>query len=659
MFKRVIQKGNVHRSDYLRALLSDTMPGDIPIIVSNDGTYKNLKNPAAVHSGIAEFASTAFTKSRSYTVPYRYNILRVGGGARRLSLIHPAAQLEVAAFYRDSGQLICYYARRSEATLRAPHKTASLFFVRGSSSGKNTFKAADIDTVSLENSVANPASYFAYRGYSRAYQFFSSTDYIRLEKKYSAAIMTDISKCFSSIYTHTLYWAVVNTLAGKENTRADTFSNRFDHLMQSMNFNETNGICVGAEVSRIFAEIILGEVDRRVIGKLAAADSPLKYRSEYEFFRYVDDYYIFAQSSQIAERVLWSISSELSNFNLHLGAEKTAPLARPFITSKSRIIRDANINIALFCEKFLKGGERDDRRFLYPLRIWRGPSLLRGFLEGVKAACFDHATGYQSSSDYVISALSERISTLTNSYVVALSSGKAELEHYVPALLLLLEASFFFYSVNPTVSSSHKLSRSVVLAARFTRDHVPDRHQMLMEHVMRWTNQVLHSLRSSSSHQDTDCVPLEILNILLAMADLDSSDQNARTTIAECCGDIRKAGYFEIVTYLYCIKDRPEHAKLRTALFKRGRELIANNLGIQVDSESAHLALDLLSCPFLERSRRASFFNNIRKSVGLAVLPTADALAAVVACESTPWFVNWKETDLLRLIRKKELSAVY
>jgi hypothetical protein len=659
MFKRIIQKGNVHRSDYLRALLSDTTPADVPIIVSNDGFYKNLKHRDEVNSHISEFAEKVLAPVRPYTVPYRYGILRPSGSPRGLSLIHPAAQVDVAAFYRDVGHLICYYARRSKATIRAPYKVASLFFVRGPTSNVNVLKDKGVDTVELEDSVANPASYFAYRGFSRAYQFFGSADYLRLEKKFRVSYVTDIARCFSSIYTHTMYWAIVGVLAAKENTSAATFSNRFDRLMQSMNFNETNGICVGAEVSRVFAELILGEVDRRTINSLANSDRPLSFRKEYEFFRYVDDYYIFAENDDVAKRVMDAVGVNLAVFNLHLSGDKTKKLDRPFITEKSRVIRDANINLANFTHKFLRGDTHDKLHFVYPQRIWRSSSLLRGFLESMKASCFDHSTGYQSSSDYVIAALSGRIANLWGTVEVAEKAGKADGDTYLPAVLVLLEASFFFYSVNPTVSSSHKLAQACILGLKLITRMAPHRRQMLVEQIVRWTNQVLRALLASSSHADNACVPLEVLNVLLVVGDINAREANAQRTIADCCQNVASAGYFEIVSYLFCIRDNVEHKDLQKALFKRGRHIIEARLGVQVDSESAHLALDLLACPYLERDRRASFFNNLRKKVGLSVLPKADALAAVEACESTPWFVNWRETDLLNLIRKKELSSVY
>ncbi|MEZ0033138.1 hypothetical protein ABIF68_003508 [Bradyrhizobium japonicum] len=103
-----------------------------------------------------------------------------------------------------------------------------------------------------DQTVRNPGSFFAYEGYDRFYKFFNSEEFVGLEKKFSLMRLTDISKCFSSIYSHTLAWAVKDVQHGKESTSAVSFANDFDSLMQYANYNETNGIPVGAELSRLF-----------------------------------------------------------------------------------------------------------------------------------------------------------------------------------------------------------------------------------------------------------------------------------------------------------------------------------------------------------------------------------------------------------------------
>lgn len=153
MLKRLIAKGNIHRSDHLRALVTDTIPGDIPIIFSNDGFYRNWRRLADANSDNRELLNAMTQTARPYTMPYRYNIFRTGGSTRRLSLIHPSSQLDVAQFYREQGHLICLYCRRSDATIRAPHKVGSTFFVRGFNSERNSLKSSGIDTVAIENTV--------------------------------------------------------------------------------------------------------------------------------------------------------------------------------------------------------------------------------------------------------------------------------------------------------------------------------------------------------------------------------------------------------------------------------------------------------------------------------------------------------------------------
>ncbi len=277
----------------------------------------------------------------------------------------------------------------------------------------------------------------------------------------------------------------------------------------------------------------------------------------------------------------------------------------------------------------------------------------------MKAACFDHATGYQSASDYIIAALSDRVYTVVATYNAASDAGEAELSYYVPALLLLLETMFFFYNVHPTVSSSHKLAQAAIVTVRFTQHHAVDGQKMLMEQILRWCNEVLQSLRISSLRETAECTPLETLNVLLILGELDDEDVNAREIIEEFSSNTKVAGYFEIVTYLYCVKGSSRHAEMRDLLFERGVKLIESRLGLHIDSEAAHLALDLLACPYIGPDKRARLFNQLRKGVNLPEISFDEAQTAMKECEATPWFVNWKETDLLRLIRKKELSSVY
>ena len=96
-------------------------------------------------------------------------------------------------------------------------------------------------------------SYFVYRRYRNIHRFFESFKYHRCEKKYNAMMQVDISKCFDSIYTHSLSWSVLGKSQTKFNLKEskNTFSGRFDSLMQNLNHNETNGIVIGPDFADI------------------------------------------------------------------------------------------------------------------------------------------------------------------------------------------------------------------------------------------------------------------------------------------------------------------------------------------------------------------------------------------------------------------------
>lgn len=662
MFKKLIQKGTIHRADYPRALVSDTLPEDIPIIISNDGFYKNVKRkPACVHPEAHRLIEIILRTKTSHTIPYRYNILKSSGGTRRLSLIHPSSQLGVVDLYRNYGELICYYSRQSPASIRSPQKVGSMFFVRDRFTNLNALKGpGQIDTVDIERSVSNPATYFSYHGYRRAYQFFNSSDYLRLEKRYSYMYLVDISRCFDSIYTHTLFWAINDMQMAKNNKQALTFSNQFDHLMQSMNYSETSGICVGAEVSRVFAELILTAVDRRVVASLT--NSTTRHRNSFEFRRYVDDYYLFASTEKHAQALVGALRTALGEFTLHLNEAKTVELPRPFITKKSRLIRDAYLTLEDFFQRFITVERDSAGSYSIAKPIRKSDSLLRILLDSVKSACFDHDIGYEATSNYIISALNNRVVVLIADVERGSLYGKVPDEavsNCLEAILLLLEAIYFFYNLIPTIPSSLRTSQAALLSFEFVQKYAPFKANYLAEQLTRWTFQLLRSMNSSSIHNDNDCIPLEALNVLLVLGEIGKQGFLARKAILEFHENIRTLDYFEIVTLLFCIKSDPELSLIRDELFSRSRTIILSSPGVHVDTQAAHLGLDILSCPYLKASDRAQLLVDIMKAQGQPASTLLEAVDAVQDIEQHPWFVDWRGISLRRSIRKKELSSVY
>ncbi|ECO5046889.1 RNA-directed DNA polymerase, partial [Salmonella enterica] len=111
---------------------------------------------------------------------------------------------------------------------------------------------------------------FVYKKYRNIFEFYESEDHHWCEKRFNFLSKLDVSNCFDSIYTYSISWAVLQKNYSKQqlNKTQSTFPFKFDQLMQRSNYNETNGIIIGPELSRIFAEIIMQSVDNNIINDL-------------------------------------------------------------------------------------------------------------------------------------------------------------------------------------------------------------------------------------------------------------------------------------------------------------------------------------------------------------------------------------------------------
>lgn len=656
MRKRVIQKGNIRRNDIMRAVVTDTLPEEVPIVFSNDGFYRNTSGGLKLTGDEADLVAAILAERSGYTIPYRYSVLRDNVSTRGLSLIHPAAQVRVAEFYQRYDALICHYARRSTISLRSPFKVGSTYFVHGPGSSKNAVKNQSIDTVAMENTVSSPASYFSYNHIDRAHKFFDSDDYLHLEKRFSIFRMLDVSKCFSSIYTHTITWAVSDVRTAKDNTLASGFGNDFDRLMQSMNYNETNGICIGPEVSRVFAEIILSAVDEGI--KVRLSERSLQYRTDYDIRRYMDDFYVFGRSEEVVDAVTGAIEAELRKFNLHINELKTNTIHRPFSTPRSETIALINSQLNSFFDRFIGRVVVGKEVYAYPLPVHKSNALIRSFISDVKASCLLHGAGYEAGSDYIVSALWKRVRDIAEGFEFGRLKG-AKTDEYISAILVLLETSYFFYTVNPTVRSSLNLARSIVTAGKLARQKFPERTAFLSEAIVRWTLDLIKSIRADAKHNKLTAVPIEILNVLIPMRELALDEPLIDTLISQMCEAVGTFEYFEIITFLYLIGSSRQHRNLRHKLFLRAKAIVKSKDGPPVDAQVAHLALDLLACPYLPVDKRGGWFNTLRSRSGLSKVGKVAAQEAVARMEASPWFVLWTGVELENALRKKELSAVY
>jgi len=145
-------------------------------------------------------------------------------------------------------------------------------------------------------------------------------------------VCADISKCFPSIYTHSIPWALVGKSMAKA-SRRNGWYNDLDHFIQNTKHGETHGILIGPHASNLLSEIILLAIDKRLIER------------GWEYIRNIDDYACYVKSEQDARQFLIDLQTELREFDLSLNHKKTMVKALPSAATEQWVRRIKSISI--------------------------------------------------------------------------------------------------------------------------------------------------------------------------------------------------------------------------------------------------------------------------------------------------------------------------
>ncbi|MCQ2081358.1 MAG: RNA-directed DNA polymerase [Lachnospiraceae bacterium] len=141
---------------------------------------------------------------------------------------------------------------------------------------------------------------------------------ITLGKKY--VVHADISKCFPSIYSHAIPWALVGkNEAKKNNHNKSEWYNQIDYWTQRSKNGETHGLLIGPHTSNILSEIILCKID-------------FELKKKYEYIRNIDDYSCFVKSKDEADQFLIDLNCELEKYDLAINHKKTEICELPMAT---------------------------------------------------------------------------------------------------------------------------------------------------------------------------------------------------------------------------------------------------------------------------------------------------------------------------------------
>ncbi len=643
-----MKKIKIKKNDFDRSLITETLPFETPIIFSTYGLYDLVTNKSDTDPIRKRIIETLIKSKQKCTIPYHYLIKKDNLEFRRLALLHPNSQLILRDFYKDNESLLINYCNTSPTSIRRIKKVATSFYRKNSWKNIHKYKNSYSKLNENDNQSKYSPSYFGYDGHDRLYKFFNSKDYFKLEKQFSHLRTIDISKCFDSIYTHSISWATKNKEYVKNNVEHSydkNFGDLFDTAIRHGNYNETNGIPIGNEVSRVFAEIILQKIDVNVINKLS--NENLKFNEDFTFRRYVDDIFIFTKNLSDSELIYKTFSHELLAFNLHTNQTKTSILSRPFVTKKSKLISEISFKSNIFFDKFL---EINDESILSPKSIISTWKLTKNFIDTVKEVCAANSSSYDEASTFLIAIFNERVKKIIS---IERSLTPKEINNYASAFEIILDVMFFLYTISPSVGASYRLTTSIILITKFSKDRLNHLSESIELKLYELT---LNLIDANNNQTKKSFINLELLNIVLAMRSLGSSYKLPKDLIKKVFSLDENISYFIIISALYYLNGDSDFKEIENELIEKSINKILLSENIFISSELTHLALDLIYYPNLDHSNKKKI---IRKIIG-GKNGTNDEIAEFLkSTKGQQAFTSWKDISLLNALERKELNQAY
>ncbi|MDD2005975.1 antiviral reverse transcriptase Drt3b [Pseudomonas putida] len=669
-----------------RVVLSDVLPYEVPIVFSNRYFYRFLCEHDVKFSGskiewiskdstldslvkmllgispsvtVERDTTGAFerslidisqTRSEYHSVPFAFFTTHKQDQLRQLALMHPKAQLLVVDFYDQYKELIIYFTGQSSFSLRSPKRVAGCTFIDNRAQIEKQDRLDTLVEVSGEN-YENLRSFFVYEKFSNVFKFYESKEHLQCERDFKFLTKYDISGCFDGVYTHSLPWAVYGKGYSKVHMSPlrESFASKFDSLMQRVNYNETNGILIGPEVSRIFAEIILQSVDSEVLAQLTGKG--WRPDEDFKIYRYVDDYFVFYNNEECCYQAKMLLQEVLKRFKLSLNKGKEETLSRPMITpisiAKKRISDLFDKALTFKVADDIKDGESLPRGELYINRS----SLVTDF----KSILSTSGVDYGDVLNYSLSVVERKVGALIDGYEKIEKLPGLD-KSFSKAIESLLWFVFFVYAVSPKVNTTIKLCRICQRVLSFYADNsIGLSYGSLISQV------IYERCRSIiDKYSDGKGARIEVMYLLVLMGQLGRNYRVSENLLARCFGFEEVDGvyvvkndldYFSVITLFFYIGKKVRYSRIRVALESCVLRRFASDRDALIgSSEMTHMALDLLVCPYVSREA---------KDIIVGYYGMAGSDISRIQRYNDYWFTKWADFDFSKELDAKVSQEVY
>ncbi|MBD9437132.1 RNA-directed DNA polymerase [Pseudoxanthomonas sp. PXM03] len=639
-----------------RALLTDTLPFELPLYFTNANLaiiafgLRKARPGSKLHERLLLWP-IGEAKSPKPTRPFKFDIKRDGGSERRLSLAHPRSQHRISLLYLEYDSFISNVCNRSSISLRHPSRVATHYVdPRYAERAPKDTRAADEDPVGFRDQSKWASTYFSYRDYSLAHKFFESDEFLELERRYSYLLKLDVARCFESLYTHSIEWAMRGKQFSKEHLSRQnhTFESSFDAAIRHGNWDETHGILVGPESSRIFAEIVLQSADRAISSGVPAS------LGSHVIRRYVDDYYVFANEVSDLDFVEDLIRKSLLELNLHLNDKKREVLRRPFVSSVSVARHEVARAIDEFFEKTSFVLEVDHGLDLRA--IGRSHNAL---ISRVRRLSVELDLPYERVASFALTVVKRKLGEVSLRLGEEKRAFKGGSVGRLSWLTAILRIAQFLYSTDRRANTSLKLaaiySISIGLASTLDCARAPLERQIL--DGLR--DDSMGSL-ASGADEVTRINHICAVDLLLTedrRIDVDDIDSYLGSSSSK---DLESFSAFSLIAALFLCRRRARFDQLKLrVIMEIERRILSKGFHPMIDAADAILLTDFISCPYVDVTSKLGVIKHSHKLI--LGMNCTNAEATKIA-ESYAWisFADWGGvTDLSQMLARRELTPAY
>ena len=617
-----------------RVLLTEVLPYETPLIFSNRSFYSICcKNDLRKREGVGPI-SDFFGDNIDYSIPFDFYICREEKDPRLLSVIHPAKQIEIVRFYEKYKDIMLYYASKSPFSIRKPIKIGRYYYA--------THKQLPRD--SIDNSISEKNSltinswedegiyfknFFSYYHTSYIYEFYESKQYQKCEKYFLKLYRFDINKCFDSIYTHSIAWAIYSKEFVKEhlNKKRGSFADNMDRLMSTLNYNETSGILIGPEFSRIFAEIILQRIDRDIFEALKK--DKISYGIDYKIFRYVDDYFLFFNEEGVRDNVLNHYTQHLKKFKMSINKLKSHQYDRPIITELSNAKK--KIKDYIFNQ-------------IFPKDVNESRVISNKMITDIKIFIRDSGAKYEGITNYLLALLLTIVERKqANLFTKSINN-----------ILEFLDFMFFIFSTCVNIASINKISHIVKEILKKSQSYNINEQQRIIDRVFYEIEKLIGRSLYKKPVRNKEIYLL----ILLREKEIYEHRQVDTNILEKIINNDNSMDYFDIIVLLFYMGDDSKYLEqkklLRNKIIARIQSLKNRfEKNIFKNTEATLLFFDLISCPFIEDEDKQQLMDifDIDKQQRQGCVEFIN--------KQGYWFTKWVNFNLLEEIRYKKLSKTY